>query len=60
MTIETLADMLWALDYDINVEIFDPAECSANHAIFVSGPQSSVTGVTASNAKACVKELVDA
>jgi DNA-binding XRE family transcriptional regulator len=61
MTIETLADMLWALDYDINVEIFDPQECSRNHAIIISGPQqSSVTGVSISNAKARVKELVGA
>jgi DNA-binding XRE family transcriptional regulator len=25
MTIETIADMVWALDHDISVEIFDPS-----------------------------------
>jgi hypothetical protein len=25
LTLETIADMLWALDHDISVEIFDPA-----------------------------------
>jgi hypothetical protein len=25
MTIETIADMVWALDHDIKVEIFDPS-----------------------------------
>jgi hypothetical protein len=31
MTIETIADMVWGLDHDIEVKIFDPAESNKNH-----------------------------
>jgi hypothetical protein len=34
MTIETIADMVWALDYAIEVKIFDPSERhGANHCV---------------------------
>ncbi|OAF11768.1 hypothetical protein AYJ54_07870 [Bradyrhizobium centrolobii] len=33
MTEETIADMVWGLDHDIEVRIFDPAESKKNHAI---------------------------
>jgi hypothetical protein len=31
MTEESIADMVWAMDYDIDINIFDPSESSANH-----------------------------
>lgn len=31
MTIETIADMIWGLDHDIDLKIFDPAELTKNH-----------------------------
>jgi hypothetical protein len=31
MTIETIADMIWGLEQDIDVRIFDPRESSKNH-----------------------------
>jgi len=30
MTIETIADMVWALDYDIDIDIFDPTDRMKN------------------------------
>lgn len=41
MTEETVADMVWALDHDIEVRIFDPATSQTNHTI------TSVLGVAA-------------
>jgi hypothetical protein len=34
MTIETLADMVWALQHEIDVEIYDPAERVSNSGGF--------------------------
>lgn len=31
MTEETIADMVWGLEHDIEVRIFDPAEATVNH-----------------------------
>lgn len=31
MTIETIADMVWGLDHDIELKIFDPAESVTNN-----------------------------
>ena len=36
MTVETLADMVWALGYAIKVLIYDPKEARANHFAGVS------------------------
>jgi plasmid maintenance system antidote protein VapI len=33
MTEETIADMVWGLEHDIEVKIFDPAESKKNHRI---------------------------
>jgi hypothetical protein len=33
MTIETLADMIWALGYAIKIVIYDPRKTSENHAL---------------------------
>ena len=33
MTIETLADMIWALGYAIKIVIYDPAKTTENHAL---------------------------
>jgi hypothetical protein len=40
MTMETNADMVWALDYAINVKIFDPAHATAGaHNFFPCNEQ---------------------
>jgi plasmid maintenance system antidote protein VapI len=33
MTIETIADMVWGLDHDIELKIFDASEFARNHRI---------------------------
>jgi hypothetical protein len=35
MTIETIADLVWALDHCIKVEIFDPKENNTNKFMIV-------------------------
>ena len=47
MTIETIADMIWGLDHDIELKIFDPQDSTKNHSIESHAPlpdasQSSV------------------
>lgn len=41
LTLETIADMLWALDHDISVEIFDPAS-RQGHYVTTSPDNDSV------------------
>lgn len=33
MTIETIADMVWGLDHDIELRIFDPTDSPRNHSV---------------------------
>jgi transcriptional regulator with XRE-family HTH domain len=40
MTIETIADMVWALDHDISVEIFDPSLVHGLNYPIASAPTS--------------------
>jgi hypothetical protein len=37
MTEETIADMVWGLEHDIEVRIFDPAESHSNRKIITLG-----------------------
>jgi hypothetical protein len=39
MTVETIADMVWALGYAINVDIFDPSLASGRRNFFVCSDQ---------------------
>lgn len=36
MTTETIADMVWALGYDIYVRIFDPKSCTISATFFMA------------------------
>lgn len=54
MTIETLADMVWALGYCIDVYIYDPFEHPSNakrvisdHAVRLDGTTTAATSLTA-------------
>jgi hypothetical protein len=52
MTEETIADMVWGLEHDIEVRIFDPAESQSNHkvasntlVVSTPNPPSPLSGV---------------
>ncbi|MCW2227221.1 helix-turn-helix domain-containing protein [Bradyrhizobium elkanii] len=38
MTIETIADMIWGLEHDVDLKIFDPAETATNHSVAARAP----------------------
>ncbi|MCP3475642.1 helix-turn-helix transcriptional regulator [Bradyrhizobium sp. CCGUVB1N3] len=38
MTEETIADMVWGLEHEIEIRIFDPAESRTNHVLGPSAP----------------------
>jgi hypothetical protein len=40
MTIETIADMIWGLDHDVDLKIFDPTESTKNSSMAVHAPLS--------------------
>ncbi len=52
MTIETIADMVWALGHCIKINIFDPSENNTNHHIIV--PQHSAVVSFAQDNVDCV------
>lgn len=43
MTIETIADMVWALGHCIKVSIFDPSEDKTNHYVIIPNHRNSST-----------------
>jgi hypothetical protein len=52
MTTESIADMVWALDYAINVEIFDPTHVHAGRNFFLSKMEQPIA---APKDSACLK-----
>ena len=57
MTIETIADMVWALRHAINVEIFDPTERGSNHSFKVDDFKATASANTASGTTVIVSDL---
>jgi hypothetical protein len=49
MTIETIADMVWGLDHDIDLKIFDPSESRKNHSIDTYTPLPNATQSSAAD-----------
>ena len=60
MTIETLADMVWALDQSISVKIFDPAELHGLNTILkpqsVPTPKATTSAIPISNQRPDILE----
>ena len=57
MTVETLADMVWALDQSINVRIFDPSELRGLNRVQVAPPPNAAVQ---SERPAILEELIGA
>ncbi|RZN07995.1 hypothetical protein CWO91_24620 [Bradyrhizobium genosp. SA-3] len=49
MTIETIADMVWGLDHDIELKIIDPSESERNHRVAAQISLSAVAGPANTN-----------
>ncbi|WP_136623896.1 helix-turn-helix domain-containing protein [Bradyrhizobium neotropicale] len=49
MTVETIADMVWGLDHDIELKIFDPSESKRNHRVAGQTSSSAVGGPASTN-----------
>jgi len=54
MTIETIADMVWALDHDINVKIFDPKIHTTTNYFMADELDLAVPEQLGSNGDKCV------
>lgn len=51
LTVQTIADMVWALDHAIKVTIYDPSQSGANHFIpYETAPVPATTAVSATAA----------
>jgi len=62
MTIETLADMVWALDQSISVKIFNPAELQGLNTIFkpqsVPPPKTPASTLSQNQRPEILEELI--
>jgi hypothetical protein len=57
MTVETIADMVWALDHTIKVDIFDPATVQGSSNYFVCSQKQTVPPSTNANIATPKSEL---
>jgi transcriptional regulator with XRE-family HTH domain len=57
MTEETIADMIWGLDLDIDVKIFDPVTTTTNSFMGESQSQTALPATSAATSNAAIGAL---